>query len=68
MAKAKMDVMPLECCGVCGHSMMEESQLICYGSPPYVVPDENGEPYCMRGAVVEPEDRICALFKPRMHS
>ena len=57
-----------DCCGTCGHSDDDNGQLICYGLPPYVTPDENGDPYCVRGAVVEPDDRICGLFKQKLHS
>lgn len=61
--KPKSDF-PKECCGVCKFSRMEEKQLTCYGSSPFLYYDEVEVKYD-RGAPVEALDPICALFKPK---
>ena len=67
-ADPKAIVCPDPCCGMCLHTETEGDKIICYGMPPSILTDENGTPYSMRGAEVEPNERICGFFKPKLHS
>jgi len=69
MAKPKLTpTIPADCCAVCKFSHNMEGALLCFGAPPVLAFNENGEPEAYRGAEVLPEDPPCHLFNPRLHS
>ena len=56
---------PEYCCNECWYFESKDIEHgACYGHPPQVLVDEDGDPSWMR-AFVRPEDRGCAVWKAR---
>ena len=71
--KKVVEVFPQECCGVCNWSYKNDDEFICDVNPPQVIvikDQETDEPVIgwARGAVIDPNDRICRFFKQRLHA